>query len=256
MGSVSRQPPRSPFVLDLFASPWQAIAMSAALRLPARVMAAERKVKVDRVVAQLLLGPFEGQQIGVPGASGITPELRKLVTIGVELVCDPKVLFMDEPTTGLDSASALATMRLVRRVCSGRAVICTIHQPAREIFGLFDDLLLLQKGGRVAYFGPVPEMEPHFERVGMPPRELATNPADYALACALREQWVREQPEEWSAADAYEQNDLSQRRLASAPSRRGVPAAKPMFTEPFARCVSGACAVRLARRFTPPRAEE
>jgi ABC-type multidrug transport system ATPase subunit len=55
---------------------------------------------------------------------------RKRVTIGVELVANPSVLFLDEPTTGLDARAALLVMRTVKRIAAGgRSVICTIHQP-------------------------------------------------------------------------------------------------------------------------------
>ena len=73
-------------------------------------------------------------------------------------------MFLDEPTTGLDSQSALSVMKLVQDICGrdGKAVVCTIHQPSSEIFELFDSILLLQKGGRVGYFGPVKSMESYF----------------------------------------------------------------------------------------------
>ena len=35
------------------------------------------------------------------------------------------------------------------------AVISTIHQPSKEIFYMFDDMLLLQRGGWQTYFGPL-----------------------------------------------------------------------------------------------------
>lgn len=47
-------------------------------------------------------------------------------------------------------------MRAVRNVAlSGRTVMVTIHQPSIEIFESFDNLLLLQRGGRTTYFGPL-----------------------------------------------------------------------------------------------------
>jgi ABC-type multidrug transport system ATPase subunit len=138
-------------------------------------------------------------------------KVRKLVTIGVELVCRPQVLFLDEPTTGLDSSSALATMTLARKVAreSGISVLCTIHQPATEIFLLFDTLLLLQKGGRVAYFGPTSTM-PEFlsEMCSFPPMRDEENPADYSLTCASRTNFSTGEGGErttWAtAADAFE----------------------------------------------------
>lgn len=55
---------------------------------------------------------------------------RKRLTIGVELVANPSVLFLDEPTTGLDARAAMLVMRTVKRIADGgRSVICTIHQP-------------------------------------------------------------------------------------------------------------------------------
>jgi ABC-type multidrug transport system ATPase subunit len=60
----------------------------------------------------------------------------------------------DEPTSGLDSRSAAIVMRVIRNMANtGRTVICTVHQPSSEIFFSFDDLLLLQKGGHMVYFG-------------------------------------------------------------------------------------------------------
>lgn len=59
----------------------------------------------------------------------------------------------DEPTTGLDASSALAVMTAVRQLANDIAVICTIHQPSSTVLALFDDLLLLEPGGRVAYHG-------------------------------------------------------------------------------------------------------
>ena len=65
------------------------------------------------------------------------------------------MFFLDEPTSGLDSRAALIVMREVKKVANlGRTVITTVHQPSKEIFNLFDDMLLLQRGGYQVYFGP------------------------------------------------------------------------------------------------------
>lgn len=89
----------------------------------------------------------------MPGA-GLSVEQRKRVTLGVELVAKPTLLFLDEPTSGLDGQSAYNIVRFMRRlVDGGQAVLCTIHQPSAVLFEAFDSLLLLAKGGRMAYFG-------------------------------------------------------------------------------------------------------
>merc|ERR1719168_365331 len=105
--------------------------------------------------------------IGNDEEGGIAPEYRKKVTIGVELVMDPGLLFLDEPTTGLDSASAYAVMHCVKRLASDMSVVCTIHQPSKEVFEVFDYMMLLKPGGRVCYFGDVDTMDDYFREAGL-----------------------------------------------------------------------------------------
>jgi ABC-type multidrug transport system ATPase subunit/ABC-type multidrug transport system permease subunit len=82
-------------------------------------------------------------------------ELKRL-TVAVEVASNSPVLCLDEPTTGLDSASAAILIRCLTRLAkAGRTIICTIHQPSHDVFVSFDDTLILQAGGLVAYFGPV-----------------------------------------------------------------------------------------------------
>lgn len=77
--------------------------------------------------------------VGIQGISGLSTEQRKRLTLAVELVANPSIIFMDEPTTGLDARAAAIIMRTVRNtVDTGRTVVCTIHQPATDIFEAFD----------------------------------------------------------------------------------------------------------------------
>lgn len=79
--------------------------------------------------------------VGLPGISGLSTEQRKRLTIAVELVANPSVIFMDEPTTGLDARAAAIVMRAVKNVAkTGRTVVCTIHQPSIDIFESFDEV--------------------------------------------------------------------------------------------------------------------
>lgn len=66
----------------------------------------------------------------------------------------PLSLLHLEPTSGLDSRAALIVMRSLKLIAqSGRTVCATIHQPSSSVFEMFDDLLLMKKGGRVVYHG-------------------------------------------------------------------------------------------------------
>ena len=140
-----------------FATVEEALAFSAELRLGADVTAEQRRSFVAEALDILELRPLSGRMIGSAGSSnGLSPGQRKVLTVAVELVSNAPVFFLDEPTSGLDSRAALIVMSEVHKVAKmGRTVISTIHQPSREIFLMFDDLLLLQRGGWQAYFGPL-----------------------------------------------------------------------------------------------------
>lgn len=70
------------------------------------------------------------------------------------------LLFLDEPTSGLDLNRAMSIARLLRKLTTkmNLAILCTIHQPSTLLFGQFNDLLLLTRGGRQAYMGPIGEL--------------------------------------------------------------------------------------------------
>ena len=89
----------------------------------------------------------------------LLPDARKRLTIANELVTQPKILFLDEPTTNLESDAASLIIEVVRQATDVLGLICivTIHQPSRYIFEKFDDLLLLANEGKVAYMGPIGE---------------------------------------------------------------------------------------------------
>lgn len=79
--------------------------------------------------------------MGIPGISGLSTEQRKRLTIAVELVANPSIIFMDEPTTGLDARAAAIVMRAVKNIVeTGRTIVCTIHQPSIDIFEAFDEV--------------------------------------------------------------------------------------------------------------------
>lgn len=145
----------------------EALLFSARLRLSSEVTEAQRQRVVDETMTLLELDEIRDRRV-----AGLSPGQLKRVTMGVELVANPSILFLDEPTTGLDSRSALAVVRVIRQVArTGRSVVCTIHQPSTEVFQLFDRLLLLQSGGFPVYFGDVAQLEPYLSSIpGVTPR--------------------------------------------------------------------------------------
>lgn len=83
----------------------------------------------------------------------LSMEQRKRVSIGIELAADPSLLFLDEPTSGLDSQAAAKVMNVIQRVAkTGRAVICTIHQPSSPIFSYPLLLVLISDSDSITIF--------------------------------------------------------------------------------------------------------
>ena len=140
---------------------------SANLRLPETLTAEERKRKVNDTIKILSLEHVRNVEIGDEFARGISGGERKRVNIASELVAGPAVLFLDEPTTGLDSASAFDCIQCLKKVADiGTNVICVLHQPGNAAFAFFDKILLLSQGGRIAYLGPSEKCVPYFVGLG------------------------------------------------------------------------------------------
>jgi ABC-type multidrug transport system ATPase subunit len=161
----------------------EALRFSALLRRPKDVPTHEKYDYCERILDLLELQSVAGAVIGSPGA-GLNLEQRKRVTIAVELAAKPELLlFLDEPTSGLDSLAAFNIVRFLRKLAdAGQAVLCTIHQPSAVLFEQFDNLLLLQAGGRVVYNGELgtdsKTLLGYFERNGGKSCPPHVNPAE------------------------------------------------------------------------------
>eukprot|EP00668_Euglena_longa_P017133 GGOE01021479.1.p1 GENE.GGOE01021479.1~~GGOE01021479.1.p1 ORF type:complete len:1310 (+),score=413.41 GGOE01021479.1:126-3932(+) len=132
----------------------ESLLFSARMRLGAGIPTQDRQRYCENIAAALHLLPL----LRIP-VYQLAADQRKYLGVAVELVSNPSVLFLDEPTTGLDGLRAYRLMGDVQTICrrAGISVICTIHQPSAPLFDLFSHLVLLCKGGEVAYVGPTGE---------------------------------------------------------------------------------------------------
>jgi ABC-type multidrug transport system ATPase subunit/Ca2+-binding EF-hand superfamily protein len=155
---------------------------SAALRLP-DATDSERDLIIEDVISLLELSHIRDSVVGSVDKRGISGGQRKRVNIGLELVADPSILFLDEPTSGLDSTSAKIVMSALKDLANlGMTVISVIHQPRYSIFALFDQLLLLGKGGMTVFCGPTHFVQAYFEGIGFHCPQ-AENLADFLMDC-------------------------------------------------------------------------
>jgi ABC transport system ATP-binding/permease protein len=130
------------------------LAYAAELRLP-HIEASERSARVDEVVAELSLADRVNLRV-----SKLSGGQRKRVSVGVELLSRPAILFADEPTSGLDPALERTLTETFRDMTGDdRSVVVTTH--VMTSLDLYDHLAVIVRG-RLAYFGPPGEMKPYF----------------------------------------------------------------------------------------------
>ncbi|XP_078061052.1 broad substrate specificity ATP-binding cassette transporter ABCG2 isoform X2 [Mustelus asterias] len=153
---------------------------SAALRLPRSIRNREKNERIGQVIKELGLTKVADSKVGTMFIRGVSGGERKRTNIGMELIIDPSVLFLDEPTTGLDASTALAVLMLLQRMSrKGKTIIFSIHQPRYSIFKLFGSMTLLASG-RLVFHGPASEALDYFSGIGYS-CEPFNNPADFFL---------------------------------------------------------------------------
>ncbi|XP_029292193.1 broad substrate specificity ATP-binding cassette transporter ABCG2b [Cottoperca gobio] len=154
---------------------------SANLRLnPRHHSSTDKKSRVDTIIQDLGLTDCADTKIGTEFLRGVSGGERKRCSIGMELITSPSLLFLDEPTTGLDSNTANCIINLLYRLSrSGKTVIFSIHQPRYSIFRKFDQLTLMHKG-EVVYAGAAEHTLEYFSNLGYQ-IESFDNPADFFM---------------------------------------------------------------------------
>ncbi|EXF76561.1 ABC transporter [Colletotrichum fioriniae PJ7] len=143
--------------------------------------ASERLARIDGLLNAFGLNEQANTIIGTPIRKGISGGQKRRVGVASQLITSPKIMFLDEPTSGLDSAASFEVISYLKTVAkrSNLIVIASIHQPSTSTFNLFDKLLLLS-AGKTHYFGPVDNVVPYYESLGMPiPTQV--NPAEHVL---------------------------------------------------------------------------
>ena len=160
----------------------ETLTMTALLRLPAHLSKEEKLDKVEKMMEKLGLMKAANTIIGgtFPLKRGISGGEQKRLNIGNELLTDPSLLMIDEPTAGLDSNTALVVLKLLKQLSlGGHTIVTTIHQPSSEMYTLFDDLMLLSDG-HVVYYGAAKDATAYFSNITLPCPAFY-NPADYLL---------------------------------------------------------------------------
>lgn len=156
---------------------------AADLRLSTTLSKAERWAKVETVITDLGLQDCADTRIGNDVRRGCSGGEKRRTSIGVQLLADQVLLLADEPSTGLDSTSAMGVIRCLKGLADkGYTIIITVHQPRSEIWDLIDNVVLLARGD-VVYSGSRSACLQYFESLGhnLP---AFVNPFDFIIDVA------------------------------------------------------------------------
>ncbi|TYH75719.1 hypothetical protein ES332_D04G039400v1 [Gossypium tomentosum] len=144
----------------------ETLMFSAKLRL--RLPQAQLSSRVKSLIQELGLEHVAMARVGDDRVRGISGGERRRVSIGVDVIHDPKVLILDEPTSGLDSTSALQIIDMLKVMAEtrGRTIILSIHQPGFRIVKLFSSMLLMADGS-VLHHGTVDQLGANLRGMGL-----------------------------------------------------------------------------------------
>jgi len=151
---------------------------------PAGFTADEAGKLIDKRLKFLDLYEVRDSRIGDEHIRGISGGQRRRVSLARGIVSGARLLFCDEPTSGLSATDAEKCVRYMRSIASRlrTTIVVVIHQPRVEVAELFDHLLLLTAlPGRAVYNGPMAGAVSHFEKVVGQPMPVRMNPMDYCM---------------------------------------------------------------------------
>lgn len=126
----------------------------------------EIKEKVDNVLKSLGLYERRDLKVGNSLNKLISGGQRKRLNIALELIREPSVLFVDEPTSGLSSRDSENVMDLLSELTlKGKLIFVVIHQPSSQIYKMFDKMIILDTGGYMVYYGHPTDAISYFKTI-------------------------------------------------------------------------------------------
>jgi ABC transport system ATP-binding/permease protein len=119
---------------------------------------------VNKILADFDLTETGDLKVGNPLKKIISGGQRKRVNIALELMREPSILFVDEPTSGLSSVDSEKVMNLLKeQTYKGKLIIINIHQPGSDLYKMFDKIMIIDKGGYQIYYGNPTEAIVYFK---------------------------------------------------------------------------------------------
>src|SRR5205085_2845368 len=134
---------------------------AAAIRSP-HLSRRDRMRRLEAKLVELGLGERRDAVVGAAIKKTLSGGERKRLNIGLDMIGMSDVYLFDEPTSGLSSKDSEHVIEIIRSMAHNKIIVVTIHQPSSKLFQLFHKAILLDKGGRLVFFGTPTEMLRYF----------------------------------------------------------------------------------------------
>jgi ABC-type multidrug transport system ATPase subunit len=122
----------------------------------------DRTRRLDAKLIELGLAERRDAVVGSPERKILSGGERKRLNIGLDMIGMSDVYLFDEPTSGLSSKDSEHVMEIIRGMAHNKIILVTIHQPSSKLFQMFHKAILLDKGGRLVFFGTPSDMLRYF----------------------------------------------------------------------------------------------
>ncbi len=137
------------------------LTFAAAIRAP-HLSTRDRARRIEGKLVELGLSERRDSVVGPPTTKRLSGGERKRLNIGLDMISSADIFLFDEPTSGLSSKDSEHVIEIIRSMSHNKIVLVTIHQPTSKLFQMFSKALLLDKGGKVVFFGTPREMLEYF----------------------------------------------------------------------------------------------
>lgn len=133
----------------------------------------DRERRVDSRLVELGLAERRDVVVGSPERKTLSGGERKRLNIGLDMISSADVFLFDEPTSGLSSKDSEHVIEVIRGLAHNKIVLVVIHQPSARLFAMFTKAVLLDRGGKLVFFGKPAEMVSYFASAAIEEKVLA-----------------------------------------------------------------------------------
>jgi ABC-type multidrug transport system ATPase subunit len=134
---------------------------AAAIRSP-HLSRRDRSRRLEGKLVELGLSERRDAVVGAAVKKTLSGGERKRLNIGLDMIGSADIYLFDEPTSGLSSKDSEHVIEIIRGMAHNKVIMVTIHQPSSKLFQMFHKAILLDKGGRLVFFGTPTDMLRYF----------------------------------------------------------------------------------------------